>query len=361
MHLYYFSAFHFSRNSGGSYASTQLQYTLNELAGSFQAPISLPESLKVLFLCIYSKTKPVLVVDGLFDYRLIIVLVLKAINPSLRVAIHPRGNAYHFKYNAMSSADLRLSPLLIKRIYKRILSRLISSSQLTYFASSSYEKQCLLESTLKSKHVLILPDHLPICHQQRKYRYRVTIPNASVRRPLKIAFFGGLSNVKNIDFVLNLFLCFPPNLYSHWLFGGMEIIPYQFFELPSSRYKTFECGLKSSSDQIAHYLSESDLVLIPSLSESFCYLAYEAICNNSFVIISDHTPWNFSCFPHLGVQLSLDQPCEWLHYITLRYKSKSIETNLQQQRERSTLLQQMSNTHSPAIITSVLSSFLFNS
>ncbi|RFN57976.1 glycosyltransferase [Marixanthomonas ophiurae] len=109
-----------------------------------------------------------------------------------------------------------------------------------------------------------------------------------------LGFFGRVSPIKNIEFILKLL----PTLgasFSCKIYGSIEDKPYKdrldklIETLDISEQVSF-CG-NYDSTTFAAKVQEVDLVVIPSFSENFCHVFFEAIEQRKIVIASDGLPW----------------------------------------------------------------------
>jgi len=121
--------------------------------------------------------------------------------------------------------------------------------------------------------------------------------DSNLKRPdpnFVIGYFGRISPIKNIEFILNLLPELDASVSFH-IHGAFEDLAYQaqleklISTLKISNRVRF-CGTYDTNT-FAAKTNEVDLMVIPSFSENFCHVFFEAIEVRKIVIASDGLPW----------------------------------------------------------------------
>ena len=343
--ILFFSSFITSSNNGGSLASRKLLNHISTIYPSIYTPSKLTDNIYCLYLILFSNKVSIIVIDGLFGIRLLLILFAKLARPNLRLIIHPRGNAIHYQEFKISNPHIfsNFSPYYF---YLKLSCFLINLHDASFIASSTYEYILLVSCKLSYKNITIIHDDLPEPSDVQFSPSTHISTNYSIpTRILNIGYFGGNSSVKNLPFVVSLYNHFNISQSSCWLFGGFENFPSELYDMPTYKHKNYQLIGKTVHADISSYLSTCDVILIPSLSESFCYLAYEALLNDCYVLISDQSPWNYTKYSTLGSSLPL-VPSLWTSCLQEFYSSPLFKSSLFYD-HKALMLEEIHNKHDP--------------
>jgi glycosyltransferase involved in cell wall biosynthesis len=110
-----------------------------------------------------------------------------------------------------------------------------------------------------------------------------------------LGYFGRISPIKNIEFLLELLKVLPDNVVLE--VHGTQSEPRYIQRLKeqadlldiSSRLKFCDSYNKTT---FAKHVQQVDLIVIPSISESFCHVFFEAIESRKLVLASTGLPWS---------------------------------------------------------------------
>jgi glycosyltransferase involved in cell wall biosynthesis len=141
-----------------------------------------------------------------------------------------------------------------------------------------------------------------------KYEDRLFCHSAG---PIRLAFVGRISPVKNLHFSLQVLSHVMSNV-EFRIYGLLQDIDYWrkcqkiIAELPSHIRVRYEGEIPN--DQVWTALQETDLFFLPSRSENFGHAIFEALSAGVPVLIGDQTPWNNMEEREAGWDLPLDDP-----------------------------------------------------
>jgi len=145
-------------------------------------------------------------------------------------------------------------------------------------------------------------------------RFLFARPTAQARAPgapLRLAFLGRISRIKNLDFALKVLARVKaPVIYD--IYGPDSDPAYAkacqtlAASLPSHVAARFH-GEVSNAEAPA-LLAAHDLLFLPTLGENFGHAIFEALAAGSPVLVSDRTPWRDLEARQAGVDLPLERP-----------------------------------------------------
>lgn len=145
-------------------------------------------------------------------------------------------------------------------------------------------------------------------------RFLFERPAAAQRRPdapLRLAFLGRISRIKNLDFALKVLARVQaPVIYD--IYGPDSDPAYAktcqalAAGLPAHVQVRFQGEI--SNAQAPDLLAAHDLLFLPTLGENFGHAIFEALAAGTPVLISDRTPWRDLATRQAGVELSLERP-----------------------------------------------------
>src|SRR5690625_3508699 len=227
--------------------------------------------------------------------------------PIERVVLAPRGE--------FSSGALQLKSTK-KNIYIRLVRLLGLYKNLTWHASSDYEKQDVL-SVFSSESKVKIALNL---HDQSEYKPPAPIVKHT-NQPLKIVFLSRIATKKNIKFIINilnninkkiLFDIYGPIREKQYWQQCLSLID----ELPMNIRFKYKGTVNHA--EVRDILSKYHLFFLPTLGENYGHVILEALSSGTPVLISDTTPWLDLEENNVGWALSLEnedsfkEKIEWL-------------------------------------------------
>ncbi len=139
---------------------------------------------------------------------------------------------------------------------------------------------------------------------------RVDAP-MSKDHPLRLAFLGRISPVKNLDLALAI-LCDVRTPVAFDIFGPISDAVYwracqtAIASLPPNVTVRYRGEIPNEAVPAA--MTETDALLLPTKGENFGHAIYEALACGAPALISDRTPWRDLESRHAGWDLPLDSP-----------------------------------------------------
>lgn len=216
-------------------------------------------------------------------------------------------------FNSLLSVPFSIKPLLALFSIKKTTVLLSPRGQLLYGAINPKKKLFLngFNSLLKLSGHNIVVHYTHISEKEKSYQIFKNYESVIFANPLSgdikpieitinennnfiIGFFGRLTPKKNVGFLLNLL----PNLDASVtleIHGAIEDKTYKakldemIIELNIGSRVTF-CG-QYSPENYPEKAKGVDVIAVPSLSENFCHVFFEAIEMRKLVIGSDGLPW----------------------------------------------------------------------
>lgn len=239
-----------------------------------------------------------LVMNSIFDKHLTIpTLALR------RLRLAPRTPALLAPRGEFSPGALALKPGK-KTSYLRWAARLGLLRGVAIQATSEEEAERIRAGLPGAERVLIGPNVRPI----------PPLPRHAPRRPgepLRIAFLGRITSIKNLDFALETLtkvrkavrfdIFGPPEDAAYWN-RCREIMA----RLPS-HVEAKHQGIVSQADVI-ETMARYDLLFLPSGGENFGHAIFEALAAGTPVLTSDQTPWRGLVQLQAGWDLPLQSP-----------------------------------------------------
>ncbi|MGV6829440.1 MAG: glycosyltransferase [Flavobacteriales bacterium] len=109
-----------------------------------------------------------------------------------------------------------------------------------------------------------------------------------------IGFFGRVSPIKNIEFIIKLFSNLPKS-FSFQIYGSIEDKVYykKLIDLIKKLNLENQISFEGNYDKanFSNKVKRVDLIVIPSFSENFCHVFFEAIEKRKMVLASNGLPW----------------------------------------------------------------------
>lgn len=208
--------------------------------------------------------------------------------------------------------ELRSTALKRKALVKRAYLEFLAKMNLRFFVNSLAEEKLVQRYFSKSK-VLTAPQLVDEPEDIASLN--------SVTERSGLVFVGRLVEVKNLDFILDIYEtgCIDRDLD---IYGDFENEQYR--TKISERIKRYNCtemgkgrielcGIYAPGDAVK-ILSGYKALLMPSKGENFGHVIYEALAANLYVIVSPHTYWSGELLQGAGKVLSLDKR-EWIDSI----------------------------------------------
>jgi glycosyltransferase involved in cell wall biosynthesis len=222
--------------------------------------------------------------------------------PQRPVVLAPRGE---FSPGALSLKGLK------KGVYVRLVKCLGLYNDVTWQASSNYEKEQILSIFGYTDAIGTAPDPVaPNLVPKRAY------PETSEDRPLKeagaarIVFLSRISRKKNLDVALDL-LSRATGKVQFDIYGPVEDEPYWkecqvlLDRLPSNVQASFK-GI-APPDRTIEIFSQYHLFLFPTRGENFGHVIWEALWAGCPVLTSDQTPWRDLARENAGWDIPLSE------------------------------------------------------
>lgn len=173
-------------------------------------------------------------------------------------------------------------------------------------ATAQHEVEDLLRAGYSGSRILLAPDTRTLPR-----RPAVTAPSRDADAPLRLAFVGRLTPMKNIDFALQV-LSRIGCAVEFDLFGPVADPAYwsQCEEMARRLPQHVRVTAKGllAHDEVAGVLAGYDLFFLPSRGENFGHAIFEALAAGLPVLTSNRTPWTDLEVRGCGWSLPLDDP-----------------------------------------------------
>lgn len=313
--------------SGGSFASRRIFSYISQYSNQCIK--------KFLFIDLFKFNdlldSNIFIFDGLFNFSLILLPLLYFRYRPVRILVFCRGCIFpqstHFY---VSHSIVKTFILYLLRVYRYLF------ENITFILSSHLEYARLSQVKLAQSQDSVIYDSLDINSLLSSNQPCLVSHLVPKTRRLRICFFSGLQTAKNYPFVIDLVNC----LSNFYIFNHIEFIivgsgpPNILAKFPNI---SFMESLPHSS--LLELLASSDITLVPSIYESYCYLVIECIVNSCFVLVSDQAPWNILNNTDLGFSLPLNVQI-WAQSIL------SYSLNLSSFSDRPLFLERLNQRHS---------------
>ncbi|MBS4462469.1 MULTISPECIES: glycosyltransferase [unclassified Facklamia] len=137
---------------------------------------------------------------------------------------------------------------------------------------------------------------------------------------IKICFISRIQTKKNLKYAIECLNGVDKNIEVYFdIYGPSENEIYFNDSLRTLKYtsKNIFWNYKGilTHDEIINTIMEYDLFFLPTLSENFGHIIYEALVANVPILISDQTPWNDINDYFAGSALPLDNQIGFVQYI----------------------------------------------
>lgn len=139
---------------------------------------------------------------------------------------------------------------------------------------------------------------------------RMTIPGRKdkISGPLKVAFLSRICDHKNLDFAIRAIKGAKHNI-EFTIYGPIQEEIYWQGCLQQLKHVKFKWSYMGDvpSEKVQERLSEQDVLILPSKSENYGHVVFEALSVGCIPIISDRTPWNSIAESNAGYVLPLNE------------------------------------------------------
>lgn len=198
---------------------------------------------------------------------------------------------------------------LKKKLYLLTANRLHLYRNVIFLASSISEKRDIHNTIKKHSGIVIIPPliyNTPALHINYMVKQR--------NNPIKLVFLSRIVPIKNLDFAIKV-LNEVKFSFIFNIFGPVEDKKY--FEkcfslinenkIPYVKY----CGIVDG-EKVNEVFIEHDFLFLPTKSENFGHVIYEALSIGCPVIISDQTPWQNLEEKKIGWDIPLNSPQKFI-------------------------------------------------
>ncbi len=241
----------------------------------------------------------VMYLNGCFSRSTIRTLVLRRLGlvPDRPVILAPRGE---FSAGALGLKTAK------KKLYLTVSRRLNLYRDLTWQASSDYERQDIIKTLGdRDARVMVAPNLV---------EEKPTMQSSAVEKTsgsLRLAFLSRIAPMKNLDYALRILHSVQGSVLFD-VYGPLEDDAYWrtcqsiVAELPSDIQVAYRGEV--SPDRVETVLAGYHLLLLPTRGENFGHVISEALRAGCPVLISDQTPWQQLEPNKAGWVIPLSQP-----------------------------------------------------
>lgn len=250
----------------------------------------------------------ILYLNAFFSRPMAIMLLVArrlGLLPQRPVLVAPKG--------ALSPAALAIKARR-KRVYLRLGRWLGLFRGLFWQASTVAERDRIMQVLgVAPEHIRIAPDLVPLPAAAPPL-YVPRLPGA----PLRLLFLARIAPIKNLDFALRV-LAFVRVPVEFMICGPVEDAAHAAAcrdlarHLPGHVVASWLGGVVPA--RVPELLARTDLLFLPSQSESFGHAILEALAAGTPVLISDRTPWRGLQAAGIGADLTLENPAAFARVI----------------------------------------------
>lgn len=221
------------------------------------------------------------------------------------------------------SGALNLKKKVYLQLYKYIL-KLTGHSIFIHYATSEE----------KEKSYPVFKNFPFVVFANPLVKKETNIPNAKNKSDVfVIGYFGRVAPIKNIEFVIKLLPQLPDFMEFH-IYGVVTSTVYnvklkklidnlQLHDRVKFKGVYSHCSFNKYAEQV-------DLIVLPSISESFCYVFFEAIENKKPILGSTGLPWKIANDYESKTILSLE-PTSWVEQIiNIAYSPQHVKDKKQE-------------------------------
>lgn len=195
-----------------------------------------------------------------------------------------------------------------KNFYLLIANWLHLYRKVIFLASSLSEKKDINSTIKKHYGIVIIP---PLINNTLAFHNNVVKKR---NNPIKLVFLSRIAPIKNLDFAIKI-LNEVKFSFIFDIFGPIEDKKYfdKCFSLINDNKTPYVkyCGVVEG-DKVNEVFIEHDFLFLPTKSENFGHVIYEALSIGCPVIISDQTPWQNLEEKKIGWDISLNSPQKFI-------------------------------------------------
>ncbi len=228
-----------------------------------------------------------------------IVLIYLRLIPHKKIVLAPRGE---FSSNALAIKNTK------KRFYLKLFKKFILKDNITFHASSDLERWDIIKATnVRYSQVKVAINLRPIS----EFNAITDIPISKEIGELKMVFISRISQMKNIDFALDVLKNCKTNITLD-IFGIIDDVDY--WNLCKSKIENLPRNIKvsylgeASQSEVFKLLQNYHVMFLPTRGENFGHSILESFMAGRPALISNVTIWKNLIEKKAGWDLPLQKP-----------------------------------------------------